>query len=255
MKLIDTHAHLDFPQFSKDREEVIARSQKQLKYIINVGADLASSHRSLELSLNYNKIFSTVGIHPHDATDLDQKSLIVMKDLAKADKVVGIGETGLDFHYDNSPRNIQKQAFQKQIDLAQEINLPLVIHSREADEETMSMLEKNNVENGIWHCFSSNKEIARKVLDLGLYIAFGGIITFKNAENIRDLIKSLPLDRLLIETDSPFLTPVPHRGQRNQPAYVEYVVKKIAEIKETSLEEVAEKTTKNAERVYRLPGG
>ena len=253
MELIDTHAHLDFPQFSDDKEKVIERAKDAgLKYIINVGADLASSRRALELSQEYEDIYATVGVHPHDATDLDQNSLDVMKDLSKADKVVAVGETGLDFHYDNSPRDKQKEAFQQQINLAQEIDLPLVIHSREADQETMKIIKENQIDNGIWHCFASNKEMAEQALEMGLYIAFGGILTFNNAKNLQNLIKDLPLDKLLLETDSPFLTPDPYRGKRNEPAYVKYVAQKIADIKQVSLEKVAEITTKNAETVYGL---
>ncbi|MFW6265120.1 MAG: TatD family hydrolase [Bacillota bacterium] len=256
MALIDTHAHLDFPKFNKDRLEVIAEAwDKGLSYIVNVGADMLSSQRSLVLAQEYPFIFATVGVHPHEASELDEEALTKLRQFAEDEKVVAIGEIGLDYHYDNSPRDIQREAFKRQLLLAKELDLPVVIHSREADEDTLEILKEYypGIKGGIMHCFGSGLEMARECLELGLYLAFGGVITFKNAAELRDVVKEVPLERILIETDSPYLTPVPFRGQRNEPKFVRFVAEKIAEIKDITLIEVAETTTANAIKVYDLP--
>ncbi|ACL70938.1 TatD family hydrolase [Halothermothrix orenii] len=255
MQLIDTHAHLDFPRFKKDRVKVIKRAEEDgVKYIINVGADLASSHRSLRLSQEYDHIFATVGIHPHDADQVDGRALKVLKDLAKADKVVAIGEIGLDYYYDNSPRDVQKEAFKRQLELAHKLKLPVVIHSREADEDTLEILKEMEVGElgGVMHCFAGHLEMARECLSLNMYLAFGGVITFKNADKTREVVREIPLDRILIETDSPYLTPHPYRGKRNEPSYVRFVAEKIAELKDKSMEEITRITTANAINAFNL---
>lgn len=256
MALIDTHAHLDFSEFDKDRNEVIAKAwDSGISYIVNIGADLESSKRSVKLAWEYPFIFATVGIHPHDASSLDKSTLMELEQLAINDKVMAIGEIGLDYHYDNSPRDIQKEAFIKQIELAKELSLPIVIHNREADKDILDILKEyyNDGNGGILHCFGSDLEMARECLDLGLYLAFGGVTTFKNSGELPVVLKEVPLDKILLETDSPYLTPVPFRGNRNEPKFVRQVAEKIAEIKEISLIEVAETTTKNAIKVYNLP--
>jgi TatD DNase family protein len=255
MKLIDTHAHIDFPVYNEDRLEVIRRAREAgLEYIVDVGADLPSSHRAVELSQVIEGVYATVGIHPHDADKLDDKAMKILKDLSKADRVVAIGEIGLDFYYDNSPRDIQKDAFRRQLGLAREIGLPVVIHTRDADEDTLSILKGEHIEKigGILHCFNSDIKMANECLNLNLYIAFGGMITFKKSESLRQVVKEVPLNRILIETDSPYLAPNPYRGKRNEPSYVRYVADKIAEIKGISLEEVAQYSTDNAKKVYRI---
>ena len=255
MKLVDTHAHLDFPRFKKDRSQVIERAfQNEIEYIVNIGADLKSSENSIKLANKYENIYAVVGIHPHDADDADLDAFKKLRELAVKDKVVAIGETGLDFHYDNSPREKQKQAFRAQLRLASELNLPVVIHARDADEDAIKILKEEGIENigGIMHCFASDVKMAKEALDLGLYLAFGGLITFSNLDNLRRVVKNVPMDKMLIETDAPYLTPDPYRGKRNEPLYVKYVAEKIAEIKDLSLEEVAEITTRNAERIYNI---
>ncbi len=256
MALIDTHAHLDFPRFDKDRNEVIARAwDSGISYIVNVGADLASSRRSIELAKEYPFIFATVGVHPHDANEVSQELLKEIKAMALDERVVAIGEIGLDYHYDNSPRDIQKDAFKRQLQLAKELGLPVVIHSREADQDTLEILKADyDISNGgIMHCFGSGLEMARQCLDMGMYLAFGGVSTFKNAGDLREVIKEVPLEKILIETDSPYLTPEPLRGKRNEPKFVRFVAEKIAEIKGIGLIEVAETTTANAINLYNLP--
>ncbi len=256
MALIDTHAHLDFPRFDKDRNEVIARAwDSGISYIVNVGADLASSRRSIELAQEYPFIFATVGVHPHDASELNQELLDEIKEMASDEKVVAIGEIGLDYHYDNSPREIQKKAFKKQLQLAKELGLPVVVHSREADKDTLEILRADFDTNngGIMHCFGSGLEMAHQCLGMGMYLAFGGVSTFKNAGDLREVIMEVPLEKILIETDSPYLTPEPLRGKRNEPKFVRFVAEKIAEIKGIGLIEVAETTTANAIKVYNLP--
>jgi TatD DNase family protein len=253
--LIDTHAHLDFGRFKRDREQVIERAVKEgVKYIVNIGADLKSSYRSVELARSNSNIFATVGIHPHDADQLDEKALQELKRLSQDENVSAIGEIGLDYHYDNSPRDIQKAAFREQLLLAKETGLPVVIHSREADEDTLKILQELHVEEigGIMHCFGSGLEMARECLDLNLYLAFGGVITFGNAVELRKVVQEVPLERILLETDCPYLTPEPFRGRRNEPAYVKYVAEKIARLKGLTLEEIAEATTTNAKRIYGL---
>lgn len=255
MLLIDTHAHLDSSRFNKDRAEVIKNARDTgVSYIVNIGADLKSSRYSVKLAREYPFIFATVGIHPHDAIGLDANVLAELEKLAGEEKVVAIGEIGLDYYYDHSPRDIQRAAFIDQLVLAKKLNLPIVVHSREAEEDTISILKEHYRQGGtgILHCFSGSLKMAREALELGFYLAFGGIVTFKNAGGLLEVLEELPLDRILLETDCPYLSPVPYRGKRNEPAYLPYVAEKIGEIKGVSLEEVAEITTANAIRVYNL---
>ena len=255
MYLIDTHAHLDFDDYDKDREEVFARAKEAgVEEIVNIGADLDSSIRTVKLAENYDKVYATVGIHPHEAVSVDKESLNKIKKLSSSFKVKAIGETGLDFYYDNSPRDIQIAAFKAQLDLAAEINLPVVVHSRAAGEKTLKILDQSAdfSANLIFHCYAYGAKLIEKIIKRDYYAAFGGLITFKNASEIRQALKKMPLDRILLETDSPYLTPSPKRGKRNEPANLKYILKKAAEIKEISVEKMAELTSENAKRVYRL---
>ncbi len=255
MELVDTHAHLDFPRFDKDRKEVIKRAfDGGIKTIVNIGTDMTSSRNSVELSRRYEDIYAVIGIHPHNADSFNLNVSKKLKKLADNEKVVAIGEIGLDFHYDNSPRQKQKQAFRAQLRLAKSLNLPIVIHTRDADEETIKILKEEKADEigGIMHCFASGKKMAKEVLNLGFHLAFGGLITFKNLSDLREVVSEVPLEKLLLETDSPYLTPDPYRGKRNEPLYVKYVAEKVAEIKDISVEEVAKKTTFNAKKVYNI---
>ena len=257
MRLIDTHTHLDFPHFKKDRAEVLRRAEKAgVQYIVNVGSNLRSSIDSIELSKQYQHIYATVGIHPHDAKDLDQGVLEKLAELVKEKKVVAVGEIGLDYHYEHSPRDIQREAFRKQLELALAVDLPVVIHSREAEQDTLRILREAGSSNlrGIMHCFSGSLAMAKNCLALGFFLAFGGVITFTNAVELRNVVKTVPLERILIETDCPYLTPHPHRGKRNEPAYVKLVAEQIVLIKGITLEEVAAITSENAGKIYRIKG-
>jgi len=255
VELIDSHAHLDFDKFNKDREEVIERAKSNgIVNIINVGSNLTSSHRSLQLSQQYEIIYAVVGVHPHEAKTLDKKALQVLKDLSKADKVVGIGEIGLDFYYDNSPRDEQREAFKKQLQLAKEINLPVVIHSREADEDTIKILKEENMRNHniLLHSYTGGAEMAEEALELGFYFSAGGIVTFNSAQDLKNIMQKIPLSRILLETDSPYLAPSPHIVKRNEPMYVKEVAKYLASLKNTTFEKVAETTTSNTRRFFNI---
>jgi TatD DNase family protein len=253
LRLIDTHAHLDFDNYDQDREEVFNRAREiGVEKIVNIGADLEGSRRVVELAEKYDDVYASVGIHPHEADTVNDESLAEIKALADFPKVKAIGECGLDFYYDNSPREIQKEAFKKQLQLALELKLPVVVHSREAAAETLAILDEiaDFAENLIFHCYAYGPVEIEEIIKRDYYVAFGGLITFNSAQPIRDALKKMPLDRILLETDAPYLTPAPYRGKRNEPAYLEHIVKKAAAIKGIRAEEMGKITTENAERIY-----
>ncbi|MEA3460062.1 MAG: TatD family hydrolase [Chloroflexota bacterium] len=253
MELIDTHVHLDFPQFEGDREEVIERALAAGVWrIINVGTDLASSRRAVALAEAHPQIYAAVGVHPHDAKTLTDKALTELRELARHPRVVAIGEIGLDFYRDLSPRDIQREALEQQLALAQELGKPVVIHDREAHAEVMEILRRRQGLRGVLHCFSGSLEMAREAIELGFHISVAGPVTFENARRLLEIVRQLPLERLLIETDCPYLAPHPHRGRRNEPAYVRLVAQRIATLKEVPLETVAHTTTDNARALFGL---
>ncbi len=255
MRLIDTHAHLDFEQYDKDRDEVLKRAgEVGVEKIFNIGADIESSRRSVKLAEKYDNIYAVVGIHPHDADTLNTESLAEIKALALNNKVKAIGETGLDFYYNNSPREKQKEAFEKHLYLAKELDLPVVIHSRSAGNETLNVIDQvaDFSADLIFHCYAYGPELIEKIIERDYYAAFGGLITFNSAEEIRKALEKMPLNRILLETDSPYLTPSPNRGKRNEPSYLQYILKKAAEIKKIAPEELAEITSENAEKIYKI---
>jgi TatD DNase family protein len=255
LRLIDTHAHLDFEQYDKDRDEVLKRAgEVGVEKIFNIGADIESSRRSVKLAEKYDNIYAVVGIHPHDADTLNTESLAEIKALALNNKVKAIGETGLDFYYDNSPREKQKEAFEKHLYLAKELDLPVVIHSRSAGNETLNVIDQvaDFSADLIFHCYAYGPELIEKIIERDYYAAFGGLITFNSAEEIRKALEKMPLNRILLETDSPYLTPSPNRGKRNEPSYLQYILKKAAEIKKIAPEELAEITSENAEKIYKI---
>lgn len=251
--LIDTHCHLDFPEFDKDREEVILRAKNEgIDYIINIGSSLKGSIASQELSQAYDFIYATVGSHPHEADKFDKSVLDSLEELARKDKVVAIGETGLDYYKNYSKVENQKALFLSLIKLAKNLTLPLVIHNRGADNDTLKILKHELPIKAVLHCFSGNEDFLKECLSLGFFISFTCNITYKNAQNLRALIKSTPLDRLLLETDAPFLPPQEFRGQRNEPRYVKYLAQEIAKIKEISIDKISQITTDNAKNFFNL---
>ena len=234
---------------------MIERSKSaQVWPIVTVGADLASSRYAVECVKRYPGVAATVGVHPHDASTVSDNVLDEIRMLAGRMGVVAIGEIGLDYHYDFSPRDVQRTVFAKQINLARELGLPIVVHVREAYSDVMEILRSEKADDigGIIHCFSGDYRVAKDCLDMGFYISVGGILTFADSSELRKIIKKLPLERILLETDAPYLTPVPHRGKRNEPAYVVLVAETLAKLKKTTLREVAKITTANANKLFGL---
>ncbi len=250
--LIDTHAHLNLTgSYKKDLPEVISRAREAgVSRIVNVGIDLKTSIKAVELAHQYEGLYATCGIHPHEVKKARPDTYEALKALFRDPKVVALGEIGLDYAKEYSPRQIQKEHFVFQLQLAREYGLPVVIHSREASPDILGLLKENLPEKFVFHCYAGDVSEAREILDLGGYISVTGIVTFPKAENIREVVRYVPLERLMLETDCPFLTPVPYRGKRNEPAYVRLVAEKVAEVKGVSLEECARVTTKNAEEFF-----
>lgn len=253
--LIDSHAHLDNERFNEDREEVIAKCGEELTALLNVGYDLASSQRSIDLAETYSFIYAAVGVHPHDAKETPADYLQQLRTMANHPKVVAIGEIGLDYYYDLSPRETQKQVFREQLLLAKELKLPFIIHNRDAHGDIMEILrqEAPYPAGGVLHCFSASWEIAEECIKLGLYISLAGPVTFNNAGKLKDIASKVPLERLLVETDCPYLTPAPYRGKRNQPTYVRHVAEHIAQLRGLDPAKLAEITATNTIQLFRLP--
>ncbi len=258
LTFIDTHAHLDFAQFDADREQVLARAWAAgLVAIVNAGADLPSSRAGVELSAKHERVFAAVGMHPHDAKDLTAGALSELETLARAPKVVAIGEIGLDFYRDLSPRPAQRAAFEAQLALAARLHKPIIVHDRDAHGEVMTILREwagvsPLAEKGVLHCFSGSLEMAQEAVALGFLISIAGPITFPNARKLPEIAAALPLDKLLIETDCPFLAPHPYRGKRNEPAYVPLVAEAVARARGVPVAEVARATAANAVRLFGL---
>ncbi|MBO0961755.1 TatD family hydrolase [Neobacillus sp. MM2021_6] len=253
--LFDTHVHLNDEQFNEDLEEVILRAQNEgVANMVVVGFDRPTIQRAMELTEKYAFIYACVGWHPVDAIDMTDEDLVWIEELASHPKVVAIGEMGLDYHWDKSPKEIQKEVFRRQIRLAKKVKLPIVIHNREATADIMEILEDEGAAEvgGIMHCFSGSPEIARKCVEMNFYISLGGPVTFKNAKKPKEVAAEIPLDKLLIETDCPYLAPHPYRGKRNEPGYVKLVAEEIAEIKGLTFAEVAEATTRNAKKCFAI---
>jgi TatD DNase family protein len=250
---VDSHAHIDGPEFDADREEVIQRAHAAgVSAILNVGTGDPHSdafERAIELGKSHQTIYTAIGTHPHDARfyndEAEEKTRLLIQ---SGDRVVAWGEIGLDFHYDNSPRDVQIAVFKRQLHAARDLNLPVIIHTREAEAETIEIL-KTDYEGadrrGVFHCFSGSEELARRAIEIGFMISFSGIVTFKKADELRNIARLVPLDRLLIETDCPYLTPVPHRGKRNEPAYVVEVARCLATLHGLEIEELGHITAEN----------
>ncbi len=271
MGLIDSHCHLDFPQFDADRDEVLVRAvEAGVTAIINPGADLESSRRAVALAERYDNVYAAVGVHPHDASTLDQKTLAELRQLAAHPKVVAIGEIGLDYYRDLSPRPQQRAAFDAQLALAADLNLPVIVHQREAAADVsptcvgdvLAALRAWAVKGhpgGVLHAFSGDEAMADEAVALGFFIGLGGPLTYpqrgptgKNARRLPEIVPRLPLDRLLVETDAPYLPPHPYRGQRNEPAHLVLVAQRLAELRGLPFEVLSRQVTENTRRVFRL---
>lgn len=251
--LFDTHTHLDDRKFDEDREEVIERIQKSgVSLAVNIGADMESSKRSVELSEKYDFLYAAVGVHPCDTGSMTDRDLEELEKLAKREKVVAIGEIGLDYYWDDVPRDIQKEWFRKQLLLAKKLDMPYIIHDRDAHADTVEIIKEVGYGNGVMHCFSGSVEMAEIMVKMGLYISIAGQVTFKNAQKVKDVAMAVPLDKLLIETDSPYLTPEPYRGKRNDSANVRFTCEKIAELRGMTFDELAKITLSNGKKFYRI---
>ena len=249
----DTHAHLDDQQFKVDQKQVITRAREAgLELIVNVGYNVDSARKTVQLTKEYECIYGTVGMHPHDASKLDGASIQELRKLAAEPKIVAIGEIGLDYYWNHSPHDVQQRVFRRMIDLAREVKLPIVIHDREAHEDIFRILkeEKASEVGGIFHCYSGSWPLAKEAIKMGFYLSIAGPVTFQSARKTVEVVKEAPLDYLLIETDSPYLAPVPYRGKRNEPAHVVKVAEMIAQIKGLPVEEVGRITTENGKRAF-----
>lgn len=251
--LFDTHAHLEDKKFFNDVDQVIEDARNQdISLILNVGYNLSHAHKSIALAQKYDCIYAAVGLHPHDAKDGSRQFWEELYKLAQQPRVVALGEMGLDYYWDNSPRDIQRDVFRTQIGIAKDLQLPIIIHDRDAHQDVLTIVKEERASEvgGVFHAYSGSWEMAQEVLDLGFYISIGGPVTFKNARKILEVARKAPLDRILIETDCPYLTPHPYRGKRNEPKYVKLVAEKIAELRNISYEEVARATKNNGLRLF-----
>ena len=256
---IDSHAHIDGHEFDADREDVIERARAAgVSVILNVGTGDPHSdafNRAVELGKSHTSIYTAIGTHPHDARLYDDAAEAKIKNLINNEHVIAWGEIGLDFHYDNSPRDVQIEVFKRQLRAARECDLPVVIHTREAEAETIEILKSGYdgaQRRGVFHCFSGSMDLAQRAIEIGFMISFSGIVTFKKADELRAVAKQVPLDRLLIETDCPYLTPIPYRGKRNEPAYVVEVARCLATLHGLDIEEIARITIENFNRFFGL---
>ncbi|MGQ9654772.1 MAG: TatD family hydrolase [Thermodesulfobacteriota bacterium] len=254
---IDSHAHLDMPQFEEDLPGVIQRAEQAgVRLIITVGTDLDSSHRAVKLAHLFPQVFAAVGIHPHNARDCTFEALARLREMATSPKVVAIGETGLDFYRNLSPPEAQILAFREQIRLAREIDKPVVVHDRDAHKELTRVLKEEGTKGmkGVIHCFSGDLAMAKQCFEMGLSISIPGSVTFRNAARLRNVVLNAPPDRILLETDAPFLAPIPFRGKRNEPSFIKYTADRVAKVRKVSLEELAAQVCDNTTRLFSLPG-
>lgn len=255
--LIDSHAHIQGKEYAGETEAVIRRAcEAGVEKIIVVGGagDLSSNETAISLAESHAGLYATVGMHPHDAKDIGEGEIEKLEKLTANPKVIAVGETGLDYYYNHSPREVQRSVFASFIDMARKTQLPIVVHERDAHRDVVELLrQKGDGEvRGVIHCFTGDYDEARAYLDLGFYISFTGIITFKNAVALREVVRKVPLERMFVETDSPYLTPVPHRGKRNEPAYVRFIAETVASVKGLPLEQIARVTTNNVRALFRI---
>jgi TatD DNase family protein len=251
VSLIDTHCHLEMSQFDNDREEVIGQARDAgFEALITVGSDLDATVKAINLADRHDFIYAAVGVHPHDARDFSAEMYRELASHAQHEKVVAIGETGLDYHYDHSPRDVQREVFRQHLRLARDTGLPFIVHSREAKDDTIAILAESNLNRGVMHCFSGDVDMAERIMSMGLSISLAGPVTFRKSSELREIARFIPDDYLLIETDAPYLSPEPRRGKRNEPSYLEYTAKFIADLRGISLDDLARITTLNAKRLF-----
>jgi TatD DNase family protein len=253
MRLFDTHAHLLSEKFDADREALISElPSRGVVGCIEVGTDLKYSDKAQQMAMQTDYIWAAVGVHPHDAADAPDDYIDGLTEIAARPKVVAVGEIGLDYHYDFSPRDVQRRVFERQLELARRLSLPVIIHMREATQDTLAMLREHKGLKGVMHCFSGSAETAEICVDMGLYVSFTGSVTFKNARKVVKAAAAVPLERLMAETDCPYLSPEPVRGRRNDPEGIRYVVEKLAEIKGVPADEMAEANIRNAKELFSI---
>lgn len=247
----ESHAHYDDGRFKNDREEILNLLPScGIDYVINVGCDMKSSRESIKMAEKYDYIYAAVGVHPHDAENMKESDLDEIRQMSNHKKVVAIGEIGLDFYYDNSPRDIQRYWFKRQLEIVKELNKPVIIHSRDASQETFDIIKESGVKKGVIHCYSGSAQMAMDYAKMGFYIGVGGVVTFSNAKKLVEVVETIQLEQILIETDSPYLSPIPNRGKRNDSRNLQFVVEKIAKIKDISPEKVANITKLNAKQLF-----
>lgn len=252
LKVIDTHAHYDDEAFIDDRDELIEEMlNTTVDRIITIGCSIERSRTSIEIANKFEKVYASVGIHPDDSYNLPNNYIDILREMCCNPKVVAIGEIGLDYHYEGYNKELQIECFRNQLELAKELKLPVIIHSRDATQDTLKILKEYKPK-GVMHCFSGSTETAKEILDLGMMISFTGVLTFKNAKKAVEACKSIPMDRLMLETDCPYMAPIPHRGERNNSSYVYHIAEKVAEIKNLSVNEVIETCNSNAISFFSL---
>ena len=253
----ETHSHYNFKHFDKDREALLSTTLPAagIDYLVNIGIDMPSSYYNAELAKRHDYIYAAIGFHPHDTHLMKDEDIQSLEDLSKTSKVVAIGEIGLDFYRDTSPRDVQTRRFKEQLDLAHRVSLPVIIHSRSADDEVYEMLAISGIgkaQGGIMHCFCGDLPLAEKYVAMGFVIGIGGVVTYKNAQGLQEAVRALPLDSIVLETDCPYLSPEPVRNKRNDSRNLAYIAAKVAELKGLDINEVAKATTANAKRIFRI---
>jgi TatD DNase family protein len=253
--IFESHAHYDDEAFNEDRDELLnSMKENGIGYIVNVGASLASTKTTVELAQKYPFVYGAVGVHPSETMELNEEQFAWLKEQCKQDKIVAVGEIGLDYYWKEPEREVQQFWFRRQLELAKEVQLPIIIHSRDAAKDTLTIMKDEKAEElaGVIHCYSYSEEIAKDYLDMGYYFGIGGVVTFSNAKKLREVIEYIPMEHILLETDSPYLSPTPNRGKRNTSLNIPYIAKEIATIKKISYDEVIEITERNAQNLFRI---
>ena len=251
-RLIDSHAHLDFDRFDGDRSTVLERAREMgVEAVITIGTDVASSRRALDIAQTYDTVYASAGIHPHQADQFDDAHWCHLEEMWSQEKVKAVGETGLDYYYDYSDRIRQQSVFERHLDASERLDMPVVIHIRDAFDDAFGLMKQSKAK-GVVHCFTGGPEACERALNMGMYISLSGIVTFKNAKALRSAVPMIPEDRLLIETDAPFLAPIPHRGKRNEPAFVVHTAAVVAELRDQSIEHVCQTTRQNTIDLFKL---